>query len=78
MEWSDVPKNIGGEVGISVWQDVIEDRIKTADASIPANKPKESNIKGVTVIWQQQRDDPGKIVEFSQKVSFPSRTLRLF
>ena len=35
MDWGDVPTQIGEKVGISVWQDVIEDRIATADASIP-------------------------------------------
>ncbi|KAI9828388.1 MAG: hypothetical protein M1832_002816 [Thelocarpon impressellum] len=67
LGYEEVPKEVHGKIGASVWLDLVEkgSALETT-AELPVGKAEDGETKIVT-IWQEEKDDVGEVVEFSQK-----------
>jgi hypothetical protein len=66
MDWTEVPQDIGGQMDISVWHQLVQDHQDTSSSDMPELKAEE--LGKIVTIWL---DEPGmgpQIVEFTHKV----------
>jgi hypothetical protein len=67
MDWNEVPEGIGGQAGVGVWHEIIEERKATVGTALPDNTGNEP-LKDVVAIWHSSKGD--EEVEFTQKVQY--------
>jgi len=73
MDWNEVPEGIGGQAGVGVWHEIVEEKRATVGSAVPDNAEGES-LKDLVSIWQGGKGDVGEVVEFTQKVRHPNRS----
>ncbi|KAH0556129.1 hypothetical protein GP486_005936 [Trichoglossum hirsutum] len=66
MDWNEVPEGIGGQAGVGVWHEIVEEKKATVGSTIPDNAENET-LKNLITIWHGRKDDVGEVVEFTQK-----------
>ena len=66
MDWHEVPSEIGGEVEVSVWHELVEEQDEKQNTLLPTNH----QPGNITTIWQHPDRSEPEIVEFTQKVSY--------
>ncbi|KAH0545292.1 hypothetical protein FGG08_000591 [Glutinoglossum americanum] len=66
MDWNEVPEGIGGQAGVGVWHEIVEEKKSTVGTALPDNTENES-LKDLVVIWHGDKDDVGEVVEFTQE-----------
>ena len=67
MDWNEVPEGIGGQAGVGVWHEIVEEKKATVGSAMPENAENES-LKNLVSVWHGGKDDVGEVVEFTQKV----------
>lgn len=73
MDWNEVPEGEGGKAEIAVWHDIVEDKA-SASLELPTEIPGGS-LPNVVMVEEDSMSalDSFEVVEFTQKVAFPSR-----
>ncbi|KAI9777246.1 MAG: hypothetical protein M1839_008976 [Geoglossum umbratile] len=66
MDWNEVPEGIGGQAGVGVWHEIVEEKKATVSPTLPDNAEHEP-LKDLVSIWHGEKDDVGEVVEFTQK-----------
>ena len=71
LDWNEVPEGIGGNVGVTVWHEMIEEKKAGAKVELPYRK--DGYVpESIFTVWQKMKDDMGDIVEFTQGVTLSS------
>ena len=65
MDWHEVPSEIGGEVEVSVWHELVEEQGEKRDTTLPTTY----QPGNIITIWQRPDHGEPDIVEFTQSVS---------
>lgn len=76
MDWTEIPKDIGGNIDVSVWHQLVQDHQELSTPDMPDIKSEELG-KIVTIC----ADKPGseeRIVEFTQKVYYGCLAMQTF
>lgn len=66
MDWTEVPKDIGGNIDVSVWHQLVQDHQDVSTAEIPDIKSEE--LGKIVTICANKPGSEERIVEFTQKV----------
>ena len=64
MDWHEVPSEIGGEVEVSVWHELVEEQAEKHDSTLPTSH----QPGNIVTIWQHPDLSEPDIVEFTQSV----------
>lgn len=66
MDWTEVPKDIGGNIDVSVWHQLVQDHQDISTADMPDIKSEE--LGKIVTICASKPGSEERIVEFTQKV----------
>jgi len=67
VDWTEVPKDVGGGMDVSMWHQLVQDHPATASLNVPDLKT--SEIPPLVTIWLDKLGAAPQIVEFTQAVS---------
>jgi hypothetical protein len=70
MDWNEVPEGIGGQAGVGVWHEIVEEKRANVGSAVPDNAEGDT-LKNLVSIWQGEKNSVGEVVEFTQKVRYP-------
>ena len=69
MDWNEVPEGSGSEIGVSVWQDLI-DKTATSTSSEVLPVDNDTRVSPVSTFWPSD-DGSYELVEFTSEASIP-------
>lgn len=67
MDWNYVPEDVKGELSVTVWHELVEEKKDLAGFDVPSWDPKEPS-PGVTTVWPSSSSE-GKFIDFQPEVS---------
>jgi acyl-CoA synthetase (AMP-forming)/AMP-acid ligase II len=67
VDWTEVPKDVGGQVDISMWHQLVQDHQDVSTSDFPDLKS--SELPSLVTIWLDKVGATPQIVEFTQAVS---------
>lgn len=66
MDWNEVPADVGGEIEVSVWHELVKDKKHSVAAEVPPLDPK-SETPSITTVWPSASGD-AEFVEYTPQV----------
>jgi hypothetical protein len=66
MDWTEVPKDVGGQMDVCMWHQLVQDHQDVSSSNIPDIKG--DDLPGVVTVWLDQSSSAAQIVEFTHKV----------
>lgn len=66
MDWTEVPKDIGGNIDVSVWHQLVQDHQDISTADMPDIKSED--LGKIVIICADKPGSEERIIEFTQKV----------
>lgn len=76
MDWTEVPKEIGGNVDVSVWHQLVQDSQDVTTADMPDIKSEE--LGKIVIVCADKPGSEERIIEFTQQVHDDFFMLQMF
>jgi hypothetical protein len=67
VDWTEVPKDVGGQMDVNMWHQLVQDHQDISTSGIPDIKS--NDLPNIVTIWLGTPTSQAQVVEFTQQVS---------
>jgi hypothetical protein len=67
VDWTEVPRDVGGQLDVCMWHQLVQDHQDISSSSMPDIKP--DDLPNIITIWLDKPGFAAQVIEFTQKVS---------